>query len=250
MRSFLLAVLIAFPTLASAQQYILPAAGAVHGSNGTYFRSDVSIWNFRDESQRIVMRWLPQAATGVGLAPVEITIAAFSGIQDNDFVTNVMHRQGSLGAILFTAVRPDGTIDPNARLTIQSRIWTNQPNTLGDTSQSFDAIRITQITGDRRALTNQRNDFRYRMNVGIVNLDLQDTRTWQIVAGAQTFSMTLPPMSMHLITLPRPPNSNEALLIKFLGDGGSQSTWVAFGSSVDNVTGDAWSSIAYAASFP
>lgn len=250
MRKFFLAVLIAFPSLVSAQQYILPAAGSVQGGFGTYFRSDVSIWNFREESQRIVMRWLPQATSGVGLPTVELTVAAFSGIQDEDFVANVMHRNGSLGAILFTAVRPDGTPDPNARLTIQSRIWTPQQNTLGFTSQSFDAIRVTQITGDRRAVTNQRNDFRYRMNVGIVNFDTQATRTWQILHASQTTPMTLPPLSMHLITLPRPPNSNDPFLVKILGDGGSQFTWVAFGSSVDNVSGDAWSSMAYTATFP
>ena len=249
MRRLIFLALIAFPSLVSAQQYILPAAGSAPGANGTYFRSDVSIWNFREESQKIVMRWLPQGTSGTGLPPVELTVGAFSGIQDQDFVANVMHRDG-LGAIFFTAVRADGTLDPGARLTIQSRIWTPQPNTLGFTSQSFDAIRITQLTGDRRALTNQRNDFRYRMNVGITNFESQATRTWQILAGGETYSITLPPMSMQLISLPRPPNSNDPFLVKFLGDGGSQTTWVAFGSSVDNVSGDAWSSLAYAALFP
>src|SRR5690349_9463635 len=142
MRRLLILVLLALPSFVSAQQYILPAAGNVPGGNGTHFRSDVSIWNFREESQKVVARWLPQATSGVGLTPVELTIGAFSGIQDQDFVANVMHREG-LGAILFTAVRADGTPDPNARLTIQSRIWTPQPNTLGFTSQSFDAIRVT-----------------------------------------------------------------------------------------------------------
>ena len=249
MRRLLLAVLILLPSLASAQQYILPAAGSVPGGNGTYFRSDVSIWNFREEGQKVVARWLPQASSGVGLTPVELTIGAFSGLQDQDFVANVMHQQG-LGAILFTAVRADGTPDPNSRLTIQSRIWTPQPNTLGYTSQSFDAIRVTQVTGDRRALTNHRNDFRYRMNVGVTNFDTQATRTWTFLAGAETFTITLPPMSMHLISLPRPPNSNDPYLVKVLSDAGSQFTWVAFGSSVDNVSGDAWSSLAYSATFP
>lgn len=249
MRHLLLAALLALPTLTSAQQYILPAAGNVPGANGTHFRSDVSIWNFREDNQKIVMRWLPQGSSGVGLAPVELTVGAFSGFQDADFVANVMKREG-LGAIYFTAVRADGTPDPGARLTIQSRIWTPQPNTLGYTSQSFDAIRITQISGDRRAITNQRNDFRYRMNVGIVNLEQQATRSWQIIAASETTPMTLPPMSMHMISLPRPPNSNDPYLVRILGDGGSQTTWVAFGSSVDNVSGDAWSSLAYAALLP
>jgi hypothetical protein len=57
MRRIILAVLLTLPSLlASAQQYILPAAGSAPGTNGTYFRSDVAIWNFREASQKIVMR--------------------------------------------------------------------------------------------------------------------------------------------------------------------------------------------------
>lgn len=249
MRRLLLTVLIVFPSLVSAQQYILPAAGSTPGANGTYFRSDVAIWNFRAESQRIVMRWLPQGSSGVGLPPVEITVAAFSGLQDDDFVANVMHRQG-LGAIFFLAVRPDGTPDSGARLNIQSRIWTPQPGTRGFTSQSFDAIRVTQISGSTRVITNQRSDFRYRMNVGLVNLDTTSAHTWQLVTGSSTTSVTVPAFSMHQVSLPQFDNSITAPLVRVIGNGGGETTWVAYGSSVDNVSGDGWTSLAYGAQLP
>jgi hypothetical protein len=249
MRHLLFLALFAFASLASAQQYLLPAAGNTAGANGTHFRSDVAIWNFREDDQRIVMRWLPQGNSGVGLPTVEITIGAFSGIQDEDFVGNVLHQQG-LGAIFFQAVRDDGTLDSNARLTIQSRIWTPQPETRGYASQSFDAIRITQIAGQNRVITNQRSNFRYRLNVGIVNLDPNSAHTWQIVSDNATTPITVPPFSMHQVSIPRFDNDNTLPLIRIIGNGGGQTTWVGYGSSVDNVSGDGWTSLAYPAQLP
>lgn len=248
-RLVLLVVLCSLPLAASAQQYLLPAAGSAAGANGTFFRSDVAIWNFTDSPQKIVMRWLPQGTTGVGLAPVEITLNAFSGLQDEDFVANVMHKQG-VGAILFQAVRADGSLDPGARLTIQSRIYTPAPDTRGYASQSFDAIRLTQIAGDTRVITNQRSNFRYRLNVGIVNLDTTSAHTWQVVSDNATTSITVPPFSMHQVPIPRFENDNTLPLLRIIGNGGGQTTWVAYGSSVDNATGDGWTSLAYQAQLP
>lgn len=249
MRHLLLSILLAVASIASAQQYLLPAAGSIEGANGTYFRSDVAIWNFRAEPQRILMRWLPQGVTGVGIAEVEITIPAYSGIQDSDFARNVLHQEGVLGAVFFAAVRPDGSLDSNAKLTIQSRIWTPNPRG-GYSSQSFDAIRITQIAGENRVITNQRNDFRYRMNVGVVNLDTTSAHTWQIVSDNATTSITVPPYSMHQVSIPRFNNDTEVPLVRIIGDGGGQTKWVAYGSSVDNTSGDGWTSLAYAAQLP
>lgn len=250
MRHLLFSILLALPTIASAQQYLLPAAGSIQGANGTYFRSDVAIWNFRAEPQRIFMRWMPQGVTGVGIPQVEMTIPAYSGIQDQDFAANVMHQQGTLGAIYFLAVRADGTLDPNARLTIQSRIWTPQAETRGYSSQSFDAIRISQIAGQDRVITNQRNDFRYRMNVGIVNLDSTSAHTWQLQSDNATTPIHVPPFSMHQVSIPRFNNDTTVPLVRIIGNGGGQTTWVAYGSSVDNVSGDGWTSLAYAAQLP
>ena len=250
MRHLLFALLLALTSAASAQQWILPAAGSIQGANGTFFRSDVAIWNFRAEPQRIQMRWLPQGLTGVGIPPVEITIPAYSGIQDPDFAANVMHQQGQLGAIYFLALRADGSLDPNQRLTIQSRIYTPQPDTRGFSSQTFDAVRITQIAGENRVLTNHRNDFRYRLNVGIVNLDTTSAHTWQVQSDNSVTPIHVPPYSMHQVTIPRSDNDTEVLLLRIIGNGGGQTTWLAYGSSVDNTSGDGWTTLAYPAQLP
>lgn len=250
MRKLLLLSLLALSPLAQAQQWLLPAAGSIQGANGTFFRSDVAIWNFRAEPQRLQMKWMPQGITGNGIPPVEITIPAYSGIQDSDFAANVMHQQGTLGAIFFLALRADGALDGNAKLSIQSRIYTPQSGTLGYASQSFDAIRITQIAGENRVITNQRNDFRYRMNVGIVNLDTESAHTWQLVSDNSTTPISVPPFSMHQVSIPRFNNDTTVPLVKILGNGGGQTKWVAYGSSVDNVSGDGWTSLAYSGPLP
>lgn len=250
MRSLAFTVLLALTSAASAQQFLLPAAGSIQGANGTFFRSDVAIWNFRAEPQKLVLRWMPQGVTGLGIPPVEITIPAYSGIQDPDFAANVMHQQGTLGAIYIQAVRADGTLDPNSRLSIQSRIYTPQPDTRGYSSQSFDAIRVTQIAGENRVITNQRNDFRYRLNVGIVNLDQTSGHTWQLVSDNATTPVFVPPFSMHQVSVPRFDNDTTVPLVRIIGNGGGQTTWVAYGSSVDNTSGDGWTSLAYPGQLP
>src|SRR4051812_46883406 len=77
-------------TRASSQQFLIPAAGAQPGNGGTFFRSDVTINNYRDADQRVQLRWLPQDVSGAGAAAVETTIGARSGIASEDFVTTVM----------------------------------------------------------------------------------------------------------------------------------------------------------------
>ena len=72
---FILASLIT--TVASAQivatrgpvpQLLIPAAGALQGQNGTFFRSDITLINYRGADQRVRLQWLPENVTGVGLA--------------------------------------------------------------------------------------------------------------------------------------------------------------------------------------
>jgi hypothetical protein len=249
MRHLFFGVLVALSTSVFAQQYVLPAAGNVFGNEGTHFRSDVAIWNLRDVSQRIQVRWLPQGTSGKDLPPIELVVPPYSGIQDEDFVANVLKREG-LGAVSFLAVRSDGTADLNARLNIQSRIWTPQAGTRGFTSQSFDAVRITQLVGDHRIITNQRSEFRYRMNLGIANLDSTGEHTWQVRAGTFTTSVTVPAYGFQMITVPAFEYQGGAPLVHVDATGSSATSWVAFGSSVENVSGDAWTSLAYDASVP
>src|SRR3977135_2319423 len=125
-------------------QLLIPAAGAQQGGNGTFFRRDISLINYRGTDQRVRLQWLPQDVTGVGLAPTDITINAASGIASEDFVTTVMGKSG-LGAILVTGIDAGGNPDLSAQLVATSRIWTPEPGSSGTQSQSLPSIATTDI---------------------------------------------------------------------------------------------------------
>src|SRR5258706_8892815 len=150
-------------------QLLIPAAGAQQGVGNTFFRSDITLINYKGGDQRVRLQWLPQDVTGVGIAPIDITISAASGIASEDFVTNVMQRTG-LGAILVTGIDAGGSPDPSALLVAASRIWTPENGSSGTESQSLPSIATTDIGSGIVSVLGSRRDVRYRMNVGIVNL--------------------------------------------------------------------------------
>jgi hypothetical protein len=252
MRTSILLLALLLAPMAAAQQYLLPAAGNHSGANGTFFRSDLSIWNFREDNQRVAVRWLPAGRSATTSEDVIITVGAFSGFFSENFVGEVLNRH-ELGAILFTAIRPDGTPDMHARLVVQSRIWS--PHDDGTTSQSFNGIPLSLInSGSTFVITGLRADDRFRMNVGVVNLDPVNTHEFGVIPqpGREIVSVSVPPMSMVLTGIPVDRTiENFARLIRIHPRTGVDPTkWIAFGSSVDNTTGDAWSTIGYTALLP
>jgi hypothetical protein len=239
------------PVPATAQ-LLIPAAGSVEGANGTFFRSDIMVRNFRDVVQRVELRWLPQAGAA-GAAPVFVDIPVRSSIGSEDFVGEILHQTG-LGSIVVTGVTAGGATDVAARLTAASRIWTPQPGTTGTTSQSLPAVPMATIGGAEHAtIIGVRRDARYRVNVGIVNVDPVRTQTLRVEVPTsllslppEVYEVTVPPLSMQLIALNallRQPLS-EVRVSNESAAAVRSSSWIAFASSVDNVTGDAWSELA------
>ncbi len=101
-------------TRSPVPQLLIPAAGAQQGAGNTFFRSDITIINYRAADQRVRLQWLPQNLPGAGVGPVDIMINAASGIASEDFVTNIMQQSG-LGAIMVTGIDATGAFDPSAR---------------------------------------------------------------------------------------------------------------------------------------
>jgi len=229
-------------------QLLIPAAGAQQGGGNTFFRSDISLINYRSVDQRVRLQWLPEDTTGVGMAPMDITISAASGIASEDFVTNVMQRTG-LGAILVTGIDAGGSPDPSALLVASSRIWTPENGSSGTESQSLPSIATTDISSGIVSILGTRRDARYRMNVGIVNL-ATTTQTFQVTVagsfGSQTQQQTVPAMAMTLFGVTGSP-STTPLQIQVVNVGAPprSANWVTYASSIDNVTGDAWTTLGF-----
>ena len=240
--------------LGAAPQLLIPVAGSTPGANGTFFRSDITIINFAPRDQRVKLQWVPQSG-GAGSTST-ITIPLASGIRSADFVAQYLNQSG-LGSILVTGVQNDGvTSDLNAQLFVSIRVWTPQPGTSGTTSQSLPAIPMSAVNTQVAALFavgGADNPANYRVNVGIVNLDPANAQTFQIALptsfGPQQppFQLTIAPMSMQQIGIGSGLPPTQEVLIQNITPAATRSnSWISYGSTVDNITGDAWSELAVA----
>jgi len=228
-------------------QLLIAGAGSVAGANGTFFHSDMTVLNYRTQSQNVSFQWLPQSGTAP--APIIIMFNAASGQISEDFVGSILHLSG-LGALLITAVDANGNLDPNGLLYATERIWTTQPGSTGTVSQTFPAIATSDINLTAASILGQRIDSRYRTNVGVVNFDTV-SHSFNVVrttdtAGPIATTITVPPMAMQQV--PLDPTAVTALQILVTPlDAINPALWMAYGSSVDNTTGDSWSSLGFQA---
>lgn len=242
--------------LGAGFQLLIPAAGSTPGLNGTFFRSDISIVNLAAHDQVVQLQWLPQA--GLSLPqPVLVTLKASTGIRSADFVHDYLNQTG-LGAILVTAaLNSDGTgIDQTGRLFVSSRIWTPQPDTNGTTSQDLPAIPASQVNTPVAAIFSMGgadNPAGYRTNIGIVNLDPANAQTFWILSSAQTsptpIVITLPPFSMQQVSVGSVV-PGQYFQIQNVTTTNRSNFWTAYGSTINNVTGDAWDELAVAGTTP
>ena len=233
----------------SAFQILIPAAGSLAGANGTFFRSDLTLLNYRVSQQRVQLQWLPQNTPGSSVAPVIFTLAGQSGLSSEDFVATILNQSG-IGAVLITGITAAGTLDAGAQLIATSRIWTPQPNAAsGTNSQQFNGMNTEDINSHTLSIIGQRRDSRYRTNVGVVNLS-QTTQSFRIDTqtsnGVESQTMVVPAFSFNQTSLP---GADSALPLQILvtnvTSGSPTNAFIAYGSSVDNVTGDAWSSLGF-----
>lgn len=223
---------------------IFPVAGSVQGANGTFFRSEVTLANYKDQEQEVLVEWLEQGAT-VPFAPVRLTLEAGRYRYWEDFVATEVARSGKLGALRIRAVNTGTTVtDTTARLNGFSRIWTQQPNGPGTSSMSLPAIDETDLGTINTAtafVIGLRQDAQYRTNVGIVNLSTVD-RTFTVEprvtfgGNPAAFTVTVPARAMQQINLPEGNFGGVALRITPSAAG----AWSAYGASVDNQSGDGW----------
>jgi hypothetical protein len=200
------------------------------------------------------LQWLPQASNGTSVPARVITMAAHNGIGSEDFVASVMQQSG-LGAILVTALTSMGSIDPGGLLYATERIWSPQPDKpTGTVSQTFPVLATGALNAAPQVIIlGQRIDSRYRTNVGVVKLDPTSERTFDIVQSYYVpiiwpspvhSPVTVPPLSMQQVALSNLPTDTLQILVQPPA-GINPRLWAAYGSSVDNVTGDSWSSLAF-----
>jgi len=246
--------------IGASNSVLIPAAGSTAGVNGTFYRSDITIVNLADHAQTVQFTWLPEPG-GIG-ASDGFLLPAKSGIRSTDFVKEYVHATG-IGSLLIMAVTTVGPLplpDPTGNLFVSSRIWTPQPGTNGTTSQSLPALPFATINTPSAAIFAMGgidDPASYRTNIGVVNLDFDNAQTFSITWGpplgapVQTgTSITLPPGSMLQVPTNGTCCTNPIVITNITPSATRSNLWTAYGSTVNNVTGDAWDEIAVAVTPP
>lgn len=235
----------------SASRLLIPIAGETAGANGTHFRTDISLTNFRDGEQRVALRWLPADRSGADVPLRFVTLNGRSGISSNDFVGSVLGQTG-LGGILIYGVDAQGQFDESAQLHATSRIWTPEPNVPNGTmSQAFPAIVYEPSIGRIKWILGMRRSEQYRLNVGLVNphSTAMAFRIRVITAQAtvELRDVVLQPYSIHQEGMAGTIEPFQIIIEVNDTNPPSLLAWQSWASSIDNVTGDAWSQMAFRA---
>ena len=235
---------------AAAPRVVVPIVGNAPGSNGTYFRTDISVVNLRDVSQGVQIFWYPQGRAGSATPLGQIEIPAQQGISSEDFVGEILLQTG-LGGVEFVGVTAQGNFDPAAALHVSSRIWTPRPDGgAGTMSQSFPSL-VADAQNETivKAVFGMRRGPQFRLNVGALNptSTTQRFRFTVAISGAggtdtQVLEIDVPARSIQHVTVPGTSEGIVQVLIEDLGGGAGD--WQGWASSVDNQSGDAWSQIA------
>jgi len=223
--------------------FVLPIVGSVAGGGGTFFRSETVIVNRRTIAQTVYVYYFP-----VGGGAANCTRPAKSLRMDaqtwyfwSDFVNDFIGTSG-LGAVIVLGVTSGGSLDSNAAIDGNSRIWTLAPGTNGTVSQNFPSVSLQMPAGTQSSFGLRADEF-YRSNYGIFNYDVV-ARTFDITANGLrsngSFSVTVDACSAILTGLPGGPYGSYELAI---GARDGRALYFTFGSSVDNTTGDSWSVI-------
>jgi hypothetical protein len=241
----------------AAARILVPAAGNAPGASGTYFRSDIQLANLRNAPQRVLMYWMPQGSSGAAITPVAIDLGAERGFSSEDFVASVLSQSG-VGAIEFVGVTEAGQFDPGAQLQVTSRIWTPRPDSgPGTMSQPFPSIILDGETEpNAKTIFGMRIRSGLRINVGIAN---PGSSTQRFRVNALIRTSTVDENVQYEVDVPARAILQNAVNglthagvvqveITKLTPGISE--WQAWGSTIDNQSGDAWSQMAFPSPTP
>jgi PKD repeat protein len=218
----------------SGGRLVVPVVGRAAGANGTFWRSDVTLYNPRSTSMTVAVRYLPAGSDNRGAAVRNVTI----GGNRTTVLPGVLSWAGLSAGSGALDVQWSGGNGP----VVTSRTYTT--TTEGGTfGQSIDPI---AGYGNDVYVPGLRSDFSYRSNVGFVNgNDTTIGVTAQILASngdvvAQGF-VALPPRSQNQMSLTSLfPGINPQLVGSFTLKAHTDGAPVlfAYGSIVDNGSGD------------
>jgi hypothetical protein len=222
-------------TETDAPAFLIPVAGNVPGANQTHFRTNLTIVNYRNVEQLVDVTFLPQTGAPV---TTRLAIPFLANLTFPDVVGGKLGTTG-LGALRITAVRADGSPDPEAILDGSARIWT--PADRGGQISSF--VAGMNLGGWRDGspayVHGTRRTSQFRTNYGIVNLS-SAPRSFRVIvnSGLGRYEETVTVGAQSLLQRPVVEGYGDlSIYVEPLGEGGS---WRAYATSTDNESGSTW----------
>ena len=223
----------AIPT-PKGSELTIPAVGRAPGINGTFWRSDVTLFNPGLTTMTVALRYLAAGQDNRGAAPHNVSIPPSRTVVIAD-VTQALGVSSGSGALLVSWTTPSGPI-----VTSRTYITTDNGGTYG---QSIDPV---TSFGNDSFVPGLRSDFSFRSNVGFVNggdTQLTVTATLLSDTGAVlgTTQIGLSPRSQvqyGVGSLFPAANTPRAGTLTLLAHADGPANLFAYGSIVDNASGD------------
>ena len=233
--------------------FIIAIVGSAPGSGGTFFRSTTTfVNNDPNFSQNIIVIFFDRnnpGGCGSNVAKT-ITLPAFSWVTYQDVLNDLLGVSNALGSLVVIGVDGAGNFDSSANIDGYSRIFTPiffSGQQFGTASQSFAPVSLSAATGTQSAYGLQYSAS-FRMNYGIFNYATN-------IGGARSFlvrvygtdgtlaneTVNVNQCSLWFNTAPFANFPNGFVILDITPSDG-EGFWYGFGSSVDNVSGDNWSS--------
>jgi hypothetical protein len=240
-------------------QLVIPIVGSAAGQNGTFFRSAVTLMNFRGfgagqtfTPQRIKVEYYAAGANNVGATPTFYTLRNVGEYWDNFIAQFFQPAKSGLGTLVITAVDANGNFDPAGLLDGVSRVYTAQASTTGcptpggSVSQALSAFPYEDLDSGEATgyMYGLRHDAQFRTNIGVVNhVSVAHTFTVRIIKFIDqpevNFTIAVQPKSLTHTSIPAG-DYGPSMIVEIYTEDPGAFYWSAYGTSVDNATGDGW----------
>lgn len=232
---------------AATHDLTLPSFGRITLPHVTY-RSEIVITNHRNDIQRIDVHFIGREDVGAAGYAETILLRAHESVLKTDFLEKSLFLGfDGVVALRLIAVNHNHVLDPNGNIDARAFVIAERPDG-GTSRQEVHPIASSEYLATGATFAGIRHDERAYTNVAIGNMSLSRSELFYIEIGGQRIELWVPPLRVVQIRLPIGPTAARSLTIRplwavTLADPPWQSPWAAVVSTVDGLTGDAWTAI-------
>lgn len=234
---------------ASGADITIPIGGFLKLPNDLTYRTEITVTNNRDVLQYVLISMIEGGHDlpihSFALNPHETKFLA------QPFPTS-RTAESRIGAIHVQAIHPYGeheepTSDASGAIETNAFVVAERGRYNASSRQEVAGIPSTDYRAKEEVFVGVRHDLPTYTNVGIVNLDPTKTVTYFVeFQYLAAFSVSVPPLSLRQVRIPGDGNAGRWVRVYpewATGEGDPLYTtpWVAYASTVDGYTGDAFS---------